>query len=110
MQVFTCCESIDLELYGINHGKCIDDNYIHQVFNIEVNHQKDSTQRESCGCIKSKDIGMYDTCLFGCQYCYATTSFDKARENHRQHHPESPSLIGSFDIKNKSDVKQLKLF
>ncbi len=110
MQVFTCSELIDLELYGINHGKCIDDDYIHQVFNIEVNHQKDSAQRETCGCVKSKDIGMYDTCLFGCQYCYATTSFDKARENYRLHHPESPSLIGWYDIEKKSDVRQLELF
>ncbi|TAE59070.1 MAG: DUF1848 domain-containing protein [Nostocales cyanobacterium] len=110
MQVFTCSESIDLEFYGINHGKCIDDDYIHQVFNIEVNHHKDSSQRETCGCVKSKDIGMYDTCLFGCQYCYATTSFNKARENHRLHHLESPSLIGWYDIENKSDVKQLELF
>ena len=110
MKVFTCSESRDLEIYGINHGKCIDDDYIYQVFNIEVNHQKDSGQRETCGCVKSKDIGMYDTCLFGCQYCYATTSFDQARENHRLHHPDSPSLIGWYDHQNQQQNHQLRLF
>lgn len=110
MEVYTCSESIDLELHGINHGKCIDDDYINQIFNIEVSHQKDSAQREACGCVKSKDIGMYDTCLFGCQYCYATTNFDKASENHRQHNPESPSLIGWYNIEPKSDIQQLELF
>ncbi|MCF3568815.1 DUF1848 domain-containing protein [Planktothrix agardhii] len=98
MQLFSCAESCDLDSYGIKHGKCIDDDYINQVFQMEVNHKKDSSQRESCGCVKSKDIGMYDTCLFGCQYCYATTSFEKARKNHREHNPNSPSLIGWYDI------------
>lgn len=94
MQLFSCAEPYDLKSYGINHGKCIDDGYIKEVFGIEVGHKKDSGQREACGCVKSRDIGMYDSCLFGCQYCYATTSFDKARENHRQHNSNSPSLLG----------------
>jgi len=109
MQLFSCAESCDLDSYGIKHGKCIDDDYINQVFQIEVNHKKDSSQLEACGCVKSKDIGMYDTCLFGCQYCYATTSFDKARENHRQHNPDSPSLIGWYDIEPKFQPKQLEI-
>lgn len=33
---------------------------------------KDKGQREVCGCIVSKDIGMYDTCMHFCAYCYAT--------------------------------------
>ncbi len=93
IRLFSCAESCDLSAYGIQHGKCIDDGYIKEVFNIEVNNQKDPGQREACGCVKSRDIGMYDTCLFGCQYCYATTSFARARENHRKHDPNSPCLI-----------------
>ncbi|MFB2934536.1 DUF1848 domain-containing protein [Aerosakkonemataceae cyanobacterium BLCC-F154] len=108
MQLFSCAESYDLQSYGINHGKCIDDDYINQIFQIEVNHKKDSSQREACGCVKSKDIGIYDTCLFGCQYCYATTSFDKARENHRQHNPDSPSLIGWYEQESRSQVQQVE--
>jgi len=112
MELLSCAESYDLQSYGINHGKCIDDDYINQVFQIEVNHKKDSGQREACGCVKSKDIGMYDSCLFGCQYCYATTSFDKARDNYRQHNPDSPSIVGWYDVepKPKSEGKQLELF
>lgn len=109
MQLFSCAESYDLESYGINHGKCIDNDYINQVFQIAVNHQKDPSQREACGCVKSRDIGMYNTCLFGCQYCYATTSFDQARENHRKHDPDSPSLMGRDEMQNHSQVKQLEI-
>ena len=37
---------------------------------------------------------MYDSCLYGCQYCYATKDFDKAAVNFGQHDPNSPSLLG----------------
>lgn len=60
IEIFSCAESYDLQSYGIHHGKCIDDDYIHKIFHIAVNPQKDSSQREACGCIKSRDIGMYD--------------------------------------------------
>ncbi len=36
---------------------------------------------------------MYDTCVFGCQYCYATGSFERAEQNYRRHDPQAPSLI-----------------
>jgi DNA repair photolyase len=55
-------------------------------------HTKDPGQRSACGCVVSKDIGMYDSCLFGCQYCYATTSFARARANFSRHDPEAPFL------------------
>jgi len=55
---------------------------------------KDPTQRKACGCVVSRDIGMYESCLFSCQYCYATKSFEQARVNFDSHDPKSPSLLG----------------
>jgi hypothetical protein len=107
IQLFSCAEPYDLESYSIHHGKCIDDDYIQKVFGLEVSHKKDMGQREACGCVKSRDIGMYNSCLFGCQYCYATTSIDKARENYRTHNPNSPSLVGWHDLEPQSEVEQL---
>lgn len=98
MEIQSCAEDIDLGKYGVKPGKCIDDDLIEKVFKLEVSKKKDKGQREACGCVQSRDIGMYDTCLFGCVYCYATSSFEKARENHKQHYPDSPSLIGWFDV------------
>jgi hypothetical protein len=110
LEIFSCAETIDLESYDIKHGKCIDDDYINQIFGKEVTNRKDTAQRKACGCVVSKDIGMYDTCLFGCQYCYATTNFDKSKENNRLHNPESPSLIGWYETPNSQKVRQLELF
>jgi len=110
MEIFSCAEAIDFSSYGILPGKCIDDEYIERVFHLDVSHKKDSAQREACGCVVSKDIGMYDSCLFGCQYCYATTDFKKSEENNKKHDFRSPSLIGWYESKDSSQQKQLELF
>lgn len=98
MDIFSCASELDLQPYGIRPGKCIDAEYIAEVFGLQVSGRKDSSQRQFCGCVVSRDIGMYDSCLFGCQYCYATTSFERARANHAQHDPHSPSLLGWQDV------------
>ena len=97
MQIQSCAEDIDLTIYGIQAGKCIDDEYVAATFGLEVDPKKDPGQRKACGCVVSKDIGMYDSCLFGCPYCYATGNFKRARENHTNHDPASPSLVGWYD-------------
>ncbi|MFQ5963787.1 MAG: DUF1848 domain-containing protein [Candidatus Scalinduaceae bacterium] len=92
-EIVSCAEEPDLIKYNIRHGKCIDDDYIERVFGISVTHKKDPFQRKACGCVVSKDIGMYNTCLFGCQYCYATNSFEQAKNLHKNHNPDSTSMI-----------------
>ncbi|MFT6987627.1 MAG: DNA repair photolyase [Psychromonas sp.] len=72
MEIQSCAEHVDLSHCGIAHGKCIDDGLIKKLFGLSLNGRKDMGQREDCDCIKSVDIGMYNTCLHGCSYCYAT--------------------------------------
>ena len=93
MQIFSCAEERDLEPCGILPGKCIDDDYIKTAFRLEVGHKKDPGQRQACGCVVSRDIGAYNTCVFGCNYCYATGDFEHARANLEAHDPQSPSLL-----------------
>lgn len=98
MEIVSCAEELDLQSYGIRPGKCIDDEYIERALRLKVTDKKDPAQRDKCGCVVSKDIGMYESCLFGCQYCYATSRFDRAQRNHDiEHHPDSPSLLGWYD-------------
>jgi hypothetical protein len=103
MQIQSCAEPLDLRPYGIHPGKCIDGQLIRQVFDLPVTAQKDPYQREACGCVTSKDIGMYDTCLFGCQYCYATRNFTESWTNYQNHDPDSPSLIGWHEPSQGTD-------
>ncbi len=93
MQVFCCAGEHDLSPFGILPSKCIDGELIGNLFSIPLKAPKDPAQRAACGCSASKDIGMYDTCLYGCAYCYATSSIERARANHLAHDPESPSLV-----------------
>ncbi|SDF70442.1 DUF1848 domain-containing protein [Sporolituus thermophilus] len=96
MEIFSCAEVYDLTPFGIFPGKCIDDKYLRAVFGIQVAAGKDKSQRPACGCVPSKDIGFYETCLHGCLYCYAGT-YPAARKNRLAHDPVSPSLIGWYN-------------
>jgi hypothetical protein len=93
MEIRSCASEFDFEPCGVAPGRCVDGELIARVFGLEIKGGKDPSQRERCGCAPSKDIGMYDSCLFGCRYCYATSSFERARANFRAHDPESDSLL-----------------
>jgi hypothetical protein len=93
MEIVSCAQERDLRPWGIEPGKCVDDGLIRRLFGIEVPHRRDPSQRKACGCVVSKDIGAYDTCVYGCRYCYATSSQARAQANRRRHRPDSPALI-----------------
>ena len=93
MEIQSCAETIDLRRYGIKPGKCIDDILLNRLFNLNVPATKDPSQRTHCGCVVSKDIGMYNSCSFGCQYCYATASFETARTRYARHDVHAASLL-----------------
>lgn len=116
----TCAESLDLEKYGIEHNRCIDGALMEKIFGYDrelvyylrtgklpepdlfgeipeipetSKNLKDKGQRKLCGCMISKDIGMYNTCRHFCVYCYANTSRKVVLDNAMKHSDESESLI-----------------
>ncbi|HDP80118.1 MAG TPA: DUF1848 domain-containing protein [Spirochaetes bacterium] len=85
MELRACAETVSLEGTGARPAACIDGERVRRITGRELKFKKDTGQRKGCGCVKSADIGAYDTCLHGCRYCYAVTSGERARKNHEAH-------------------------
>lgn len=118
LKVKSCCESVDLSEYGIEHGACISASRIEKICGCAMDIPPDKNQRECCGCRKSIDIGAYNTCVNGCVYCYATRLMSSAETRYEAHDCNSELLIGHVmddeTIIERDDgsykIEQLSLF
>jgi len=97
LRACTCNEEWDLSELGIDRGACIDGRLIRELCGREVSLAKDKNQRNACNCVASVDMGMYNSCRFGCSYCYATPRPSQVAGNLVRHDPQSPALLGHYD-------------
>lgn len=89
MKSLSCAE--DYSKLGIQAGSCIDRELINLIGGCS-SAKKDTGQRAKCRCAVSRDIGMYDTCVHGCLYCYSTGGGRLAHQRYFEHDPELPML------------------
>ena len=94
IRVQTCCESWDLQEYGIEKGGCLDERLLEQTCGRGLSLKQDKGQRNGCGCMASVDIGAYNTCPNGCLYCYANRSRTLALKNLKKHDPDGELMCG----------------
>lgn len=114
-----CCESKNLEHFGIDTDGCMTKSVLEKATGCELNVPKSKkSPRSECNCLLGADIGMYNTCPHGCIYCYANYDRRTVEKNFAMHDPHSPLLIGRptaddiiIEAKQASYIdSQLKLF
>ena len=111
IQIKTCAESIDLNEFNISHNCCIDQTRIESITGFRIKAKPDK-QRKDCMCIECADIGLYNTCLHGCRYCYANYNSNRVEKALAEHDDNSPLLTGTLGsesvITNYTKAKSLK--
>lgn len=92
MHVFTCHEGNLLEKYGIPAGACFSQRKAYEMTGKALPKWK----ARGCGCVEMADIGVYNTCLHMCRYCYANYDEKQVLKNYKNHDPDSSLLVGEI--------------
>lgn len=90
--LYACCDDALVGAGGVKKARCVDPEMIARLRPDLMISLKPRPTRDQCGCVESVDIGAYDTCLFGCAYCYATRSRAVALARYQAHRPDATLL------------------
>jgi hypothetical protein len=104
LRVESCAEAA-LNIPGIVPGRCVDAHLLDEISGRVSSSISLHKQREGCICHSSVDIGVNNTCGFGCLYCYATANHDRAREMVSKHDSEWSCI--TQDVCMNEHVKQI---
>lgn len=92
MALYACCQP-ELVDEVIRPASCIDAALLAELFPLPALQAPLRPTRPGCGCAASRDVGVYDTCLHGCRYCYATGDDARAMAGFQRHDPEGELLL-----------------
>ena len=110
LSIDTCAEKNIFLEYGVDRARCIDNKLFAKLLSYDLVVEKDKSQRLECGCIISIDIGMYNTCMNGCRYCYANYNTHSIEGNREKHNPLSPLLFGEISNEDKITNRVVKSY
>lgn len=91
--LYACCQDALLGEH-IHKAHCVDGDLLAELFPDRPLITEARPTREQCGCVASRDIGVYDTCPLGCIYCYANRDSAAPVTAFRGHTPGRSTLHG----------------
>ncbi len=112
LKVQSCAEK-NISNAEIEPGSCVDAVKIYSLKGYSIPKRlKLHKQRDGCLCHTSVDIGVNNTCGYGCLYCYATKNHEKALETMKKHNPNWTSLIKDVQVEkpDQETERQLTIF
>ena len=101
MTVQTCYEKNNLCSFGFISDVCVSKKLAYKLTGKKFPKWK----ARDCGCVQMVDIGVYNTCLHFCKYCYANFDEHKVLGNVQNHDDNSSLLVGYL---NDDDVIKIR--
>ena len=105
LKLKTCVEGTLLDRFGFDSSGCMTKQVLEKAIGCNLKIPKGKYEIRECNCLFGRDIGVYNTCLHGCKYCYANYSQKLVKRNQKLHNPDSPLLIG--DVNDGDAVKEI---
>ena len=74
IQMKTCVEGTLLDQFGFDSTGCMTQQVLERAIGNNLKVPKGKYRNRECNCLMGRDIGLYNTCMHGCKYCYANST------------------------------------
>jgi Domain of unknown function (DUF1848). len=105
MSVQTCCEQQRLLEYGFIKQDCMSNELAYKMTG-KTYKKWTARQSRDCSCVGFVDIGVYNSCLHFCKYCYANYDENKVEKNYSFHKVDSTLLVGVVEAQEEVKIRK----